>query len=240
MSDYLARFQALTRRKADPDLIRRWEWDARYHGDKNIKAQATNAKRSATSMQKTREQFSNLKPEHELAINAAASALRSMAQELTLLAAWAKDYHAFCTAEWKKQEEAELEALAQGRWGDDEQALKFECDLIDELSTKDGQRAFADWCHAAGKHQDCKVEEISCRVDRLLHGSSQRIRAALTVKQGNDRTQANKWNGVRGPTVICSWADYEAYLVYRKEVAETSARIVRRAATPNTTGESSE
>ena len=40
MSDLLARFQAQTRRKADSDLIRRWEWDARYHGDKNIKIQA--------------------------------------------------------------------------------------------------------------------------------------------------------------------------------------------------------
>ncbi len=39
MSDLLARFQAQTRRKADSDLIRRWEWDARYHGDKNIKIQ---------------------------------------------------------------------------------------------------------------------------------------------------------------------------------------------------------
>ncbi|MCV2219488.1 hypothetical protein [Thauera sp. Sel9] len=66
MSDLLARFQAQTRRKADSDLIRRWEWDARYHGDKNIKIQASNAKRSATQMQKIKEQFSNLKPEHEL------------------------------------------------------------------------------------------------------------------------------------------------------------------------------
>ena len=41
MSDLLARFQAQTRRKADSDLIRRWEWDARYHGDKNIKIQGT-------------------------------------------------------------------------------------------------------------------------------------------------------------------------------------------------------
>ena len=55
MSDLLARFQAQTRRKADSDLIRRWEWDARYHGDKNIKIQASNAKRSATQMQKIKE-----------------------------------------------------------------------------------------------------------------------------------------------------------------------------------------
>ncbi|MDM0029101.1 hypothetical protein [Variovorax saccharolyticus] len=229
MSDYLSRFQAQTRRKADPELVRRWEWDARYHGDKNIKNQASNAKRTATSMQKACEQFSNLKPEHELAIKAAASALRSLAEELALLAAWAKDYHAFCAAEWKKQETQELESLAQQRWGQNDQALKFECDLIAELGTTEGQRTFAHWCHGAGRYEDCKIEEISCRVDCLLPGPTDRIRAAITVRQGNDRAMANKWEGRNGPTVICSWADYEAYLAYRKEVARASARIVAMA-----------
>ncbi|BEP35317.1 hypothetical protein GmRootV59_22880 [Variovorax sp. V59] len=232
MRDYLNRFQAQTRRKADLELVRRWEWDARFHGDKNIKNQASNAKRTATSMRKACEQFSNVvRPEHELAVKAAASALRSMAAELELLAAWAKDYHAFCTAERKKEEAAELEALAQERWGHDDAALKFECDLFAELGTPQGQQAFANWCHAAGKHLDCKVEEISSNVEGLLRGSTDRIRAALTVKQGMDRGAANKWVGWRGQTtVICGWPDYLAYLAYRREVASTSARIVQMAA----------
>lgn len=225
MSDLLARFQAQTRRKADSDLIRRWEWDARYHGDKNIKIQASNAKRSATQMQKIKEQFSNLKPEHELAINAAASALRAMAEELTLLAAWAKDYQVFCAAAWKKEEDARLEALAQERWGDDQQALQFEIDLIGELATKDGQHAFASWCHSAGKYKHCQLDQISCHVDQLKKVETPRKRAALTVQQGMDRPSPNMWNGMYGPTVIGSWPDYEAYVAYRKEVARTSARI---------------
>jgi hypothetical protein len=228
MTDYLALFQSksTTWRKADPHLIRKWEWDARFHGDKNIKVQATSAKRAATTMDKMREQFTNLKPEHELALNAAASALRSMAEDLKLLGSWAKDYHAFCSAEWKKEENARLEALAQGRWGDDEVALKFECDLIEELNTRDGQIVFAGWCHSAGKYLHCTIDNIRCRVDRLLPGPSPRIRAALTVEKGNDGLGVHLWEGPSGSTVSCSRSDYEAYLAYRKEVAKASARIV--------------
>ena len=226
MADYLTRFQCTTWRKADPELIARWEWDARFNGDKNIKSQSSNAKRSATTMQKMCEQLSNMKPEHELALKAAASALRAMADDLQVLAAWAKDYFVFCTAERKKEEDARLETLAQGRWNDDEQALTFETDLIEELGSADGRMAFAHWCHAVGKYGQCALDSISCRVDRLLPGPSLRHRAALTIEQGKDRIAANVWEGRSGPTVICSWSDYEAYLAYRKEVAKASARIV--------------
>lgn len=226
MTDYLARFESKTSRKLDPELIRRWEWDARFHGDKNIKVQASSARRAATTMQKTRDQFTNLKPEHELAINAAASALRAMADDLARLAAWAKDYHAFCTAEWEKAKNAELEALAKSRWGDDEQAVKFEADLIAELATADGQLLFATWCHSVGKYRQCAIDQINCRVDRLLPGASLRIRTALTVEEGKTRQEPNLWQARSGPTVICGWPDYEAYLAYRKEVDKASARIV--------------
>jgi len=225
MTDYLTRFKSMTRRKADPELISRWEFDARYHGEKNIKAQASNAKRAATTMLKMQTQFSKIKPEHELAIRAAASALRAMAEEMTLLAAWAKDYHAFCADEQKKEETARLEALAQARWGSDEHAVKFETDVIQELGTTDGRLAFASWCHSIGKYRQCALDEISCRVDRLSPGSTLRLSAARTVEQGTDRHGPNLWQGRNGPTVICSWSDYEAYLAYRKEVAKTSARI---------------
>jgi hypothetical protein len=230
MSDYLARFQALTRKKADPELIRRWEWEARYHGDTQIKIELANAKRTATSMQKARSQFSNLKPEHELAINAAASALRALASELTPLAAWAKDYKVFCDAERKKEDHAVLEAIALKRWGHDERAVRFESELMRELGTHDGRLAFAAWCHSNGKHRDCKASEVSCTVDGLATEATERTSAARTVQRGQDRAFPNRWEGMRGATVICGWPDYEAYLDYRKEVAQTSARIVQMVA----------
>lgn len=228
MSDYLTRFQQKTRRVADSELIRRWEWDARFNGDKRIKIELANAKRTATSMERAAQHFSNLKPEHELAIKAACSAMRTLAVELTALAAWAKDYKAFCDAERKKEDTSALEAIALERWGDDVSSMKFEIDLMRELGTRDGQLAFGAWCHSVGKHLDCAVQEISCTVDRLSNEPSERAGAARTIERARG-LRPNKWEGMRGPTVICGWSDYEAYLSYRKEVAKTSARIVRLA-----------
>ncbi|BDU57016.1 hypothetical protein [Limnohabitans sp. TEGF004] len=37
MADLLMQFLAHTTLQADPQLIKRWEWDMRYHGDENIK-----------------------------------------------------------------------------------------------------------------------------------------------------------------------------------------------------------
>jgi hypothetical protein len=228
VSDYLARFQSSTWRKVDPELTRRWEWDARFHGDKNIKVQAAAAKRAATTMMKMADQFSNVKPEHELALKAAASALRAMAEEPKTLAGWAKDYHAFCAAETKKEVAARLETVAQARWDSDESAVEFETSLIQELGTPDGRLTFAAWCHSVGKYRQCALDQISCQIDHLSEGSTLRMRAALTIEQAKEMNRGTHlWETRSGPTVTYSWRDYEEYLTYRKEVAKASARIVQ-------------
>lgn len=229
MSKYLSKFLAQTRRKANPELIDRWEWDARTNGDKNIKAQLANARRTATSLSKAGGQFSNLRPEHDLAIKAAVSAMQALASELAPLAAWAKDYKVFCDAEAKKQHAADLESIALKRWGNNDAAVQFESDLMQELGTHAGRVAFANWAHSAGMYVNVAVEEISCTVDGLRHGESQRARAASTVEQNISRTAPHRWTGLRGPCVVASWNDYEAYVSYRREVAKTTARIVQMA-----------
>lgn len=234
MSDYLARFQAITRRKADPELIRRWERDARYHGDESIKKQLVGAKRTATSLKKAGDQFSNLRPEHELAIKAAVSALQSLVKELEPLAAWAKDYKVFCDAEFKKERAAALEAIAFARWGNDEKAFQFEVALIEELGTNAGKLAFAKWIHSTGKYLDVGLNEISSTVNKLTyHGSTVRERAASTVEEEMRSRTPNRWSDQRGPVVICTWQDYEAYVFYRREIAKTTARIVQMATENN-------
>ena len=50
MRPYLARFK--TRLKVNPELLERYEFDARYYGDKNIKNELASAKRTATSLAK--------------------------------------------------------------------------------------------------------------------------------------------------------------------------------------------
>ena len=231
MSDYLARFQRQTRLKADPDLIQRWEWDARFHGDTKIKIELANAKRTATSMQKALSQFSKLKPEHELAVNAAASALRSLAGELKTLAAWAKAYGAFCETERKREDATELEAIAQVRWGSNEGAVKFEYELIRELKSGDGQLAFGAWCHAKGKYLECETTEIRSPIHHVEDGATVRATVARTVQRAKAECRLpNQWQGSRGNTVIASWSDYENYLADRKDASNAATRIVERIA----------
>lgn len=228
MGEHLTKFQSQTRIKADPELIRRWEFDARFDGNRNIKNQLATAKRTATSLENASKQFSKLRPEHELAINAAASALRALVAELTPLAAWAKDYKVFCDEQNKKERAADLEEIAQRRWGSNDSALLFELELMKELGTQEGQVAFGKWAHSVGKYTDVDVKQISCAIDDFGNQETPRARAAFAVKKGMKR-MPDRWVGLRGVTVFSSWEDYESYLSYRKDVAQTTARIVQMA-----------
>jgi hypothetical protein len=231
MSDYLTRFQAKTRRKADADLIRRWAWDAEFQGDVGIKVQLATARRTATSLEKAKSQFSNLKPEHELAINAAVSAMGTLAKELSALAAWAKDYKVFCDGERKREDAEALEAIAAARWGNDAEAFRFEFDLMRELMGSEGRRAFAAWCHGQGRYQQCALDSILSPIDSITSKETDRATAAHVVRLVmSERQRPNLWTGHHGPTVICSWPDYEAYLAYRKDVVATACRLVQSAA----------
>ncbi len=158
MTDYLHQFMVKHRTKADMELIRRWEWEARWYGDKNIKPQASNAKRTATQLDKACTNFSNLAPEQELAFKAAASAMRKLANDLTLLASWAKDYRVFCKSIMDKERADKLEAIAVKRWGNDLQAMEFERTGIESLNSDAGRIALGEWMHGRGLHQDVAVD----------------------------------------------------------------------------------
>lgn len=229
----LARFQKQTRRKADPELIASWEWRVRWHGDQEVKKELSNVKRTATTMQRAKEQFSHLKPEHRLAFDAAASAMRSLAAELEALAAWAREYRVFCHKAMVQAEAAELEAIAASRWATEE-AFRFERDLLTELRGKAGQLEFGRWMHSIGRGGHIEIEKISCPV-RDYGGSrpdaisieaatTERTKIALEIRHAKDVSRLPLWGA---NWMVGTVADYEAYLVYRKEVAETSARIVQ-------------
>lgn len=231
----LSRFQRQTRRKADPGLIENWEWRARWHGDQDVKKELSNVKRTATTMQRAKEQFSHLKPEHRLALDAAASAMRSLAAELEALAAWAREYRVFCHKAMVQAAAAELEAFAAERWPTEE-AFRFERDLVTELRGKAGQLEFGRWMHSIGRETHIEIANISCPV-RNYGGSrpdaisieaatTERTKIALEIHHAKDASRLP----LRGTNwMVGTVADYEAYLVYRKEVAETSARILQMA-----------
>ena len=244
MTNYLALYlqqPSRNRLSLDQELMHRHERDARWNGNEHIKAQLATAKRTATLMQKSKSQFSNLRAEHELAINAAVGALQALTTELTAVSRWAADYHAFFCRTCSAEEEQELEGIAQERWGGDAQALQFEIDLMTELGSTDGKLAFARWVHSAGKYSQINLEDISSPIYRLefvrreyAHEprvQTPRSRAAWTIRKVRDRYLRPYFSAGFGGAacVTCSLADYEEYLKYRQQVAATAAHAVAAA-----------
>lgn len=216
------------RHKADPDLIERWEWDARFRGDENIKVEIAKAKRTATSLENSAKQFKHLKPEQEAAITGAAKAMRALADELTRVGAWAREFQAFCNAQRVLRDQEEARAFAQGRWGAKDDEFRLEVALIVELGTREGKLAFATWIHSNGQHVEVGAEEISCAVSGLKYGKDELSRAVHTLREAMDQ-RVHKWQGLRGLTVVCGWGDYEAYWSYRKALAQASNQMLQRA-----------
>lgn len=229
LSQFLAQSRT-SRHKADPDLVAQWEWDARFHGDANIKIEIAKAKRTATSLQNTAKQFKHLKPGQEAAIATAANAMRELADDLTRVGAWAREFHGFCKVQWELRDQAETLAFARERWRENEGEFRLEFALIAELGTRDGKLAFANWIHSNGQYSDVGAEEISCAVRGLTHGKDDVSRAVRTIREAMEQ-RPHKWQGLRGPTVVCGWSDYEAYWGYRKSVAEASTQMLQRAFT---------
>jgi hypothetical protein len=230
MHKYLNDFQRQIRVSADAELISRWESSARYYGDRDIKIQLASAKRTATTLVKSATQFSNLKPEHELAIKAAANAMRSLAEELSVLAVWAKKYKIFCDQQRELEKISRLDELAAKRWGGDPKVFAFEFDLVNELCTKDGQLQFAAWIHSSGLFRDVKPENLTCRVDKLHEGKSPQHRLAQTIVEFSDSDRYSPdhaWTGFRGEKIaICSFAKYEEYLRYRQSIQKTASLLL--------------
>lgn len=72
MSAMLVKFQSMYRVSVAPALAQRWDYDVRDNGEKNIKLQIAQEKRSATTLHQASLQFCNIRPAQEQAIKAAA------------------------------------------------------------------------------------------------------------------------------------------------------------------------
>ena len=232
MSDYFDRFMRQSKFKVDMEDALRWKYSAMRNGDKDIKAQMATARRTATSLERSIQQFSNLRPEQELAIKAGASAVRALARDMETLCAWAKSFKAFFDIEYKKDRDTELETIAFKRWGADDEAFKFEFALMQELGSTDGKLNFGNWMLSMGLHLDATTEDIACAVDGVSYGESNgtdRHRAALTVQSAKEK-RFQKWTGLRGVNVITTFLDYEKYLLFRRGVARTATETMQKIA----------
>jgi hypothetical protein len=226
MSSRLAKFASISRIPVDPELAARWEYEVSIFGEAPIKNQAAHAKRTATTLSKALTQFKKIRPDQELALNAASSAMRSLATDLKALLPWARAYKAFCDVERARENIEDLEKIAAARWGNDAAALQFEADLVQELGTEDGRLAFAQWLHSRHEHMDVPLNAISCCMERLGTGSDLRQKLADRVREER-RTTDNQWyTGGRG-RLIASFATYERYLAHRKGVSAEASIILR-------------
>lgn len=226
MSSRLAKFASISRIGVDPELAARWEFEVSREGEAPIKNQVAHAKRAATTLSKALTQFKKIRPEQELALNAAASAMRSLATDLAALVPWARAYKAFCDAERARENIEDLENIAAARWGNDAAALQFEADLVQELGTKDGQLAFAQWLHSRREHMDVPLNAISCCMERLGTGSDLRQKLADRIREER-RTTDNQWYRGEDVRLIASFATYELYLAHKKGVAAEASIILR-------------
>lgn len=227
MSDLLNQFLATTKLKADSQLIERWEHSMRYYGDRDINPQAAHARRTATALNNACKQFQHLAPEQELAFTAAAIGMRKLADDLARLSVFARSYLAFCDKARQIQRNLEIEATAAKRWGEDLSAMEFERSVIEELQTKDGQIALGQWMHSRGHFSHIHESRVLAPFDNATnpellstrHGLAQMVEIAMTVRRD-----------IFGKIARCSWQDYEDYLSYRKEVANTTRRLLNAAA----------
>jgi hypothetical protein len=217
-----------SRRKPNPELIDRYEWSARIHGDEEIKIELATARRTATTLAKARTQFKHLQLADQMALDEAARVMRRLAADLSELVAWAKEYGAYCADQWTKADAAELVEIADKRWGKDAEALAFEVDLLRELNTDLGREAFGDWMHSTGRQLDVKSKDFSTPASSgsFISAASRCEVVAQFVRQ-EQRTEAHKWESIRGWHYSCSWAEYESYLTHRRTVASSTAAMLR-------------
>lgn len=227
MSTYLERFK--TKRKVNPELTQRYEFDASYYGNKNIKNELASAKRTATSLSKASAAFSYLRPEQKLALDAATSAMRSLAKDLAELALWANDYRAFCVTERERERVESLEKIALKRWNGDVHALNFEAEILAELETKEGKCALGDWFHGRGKLKEVEREDFLLSHNKPQSNKEYSLRLnTAALLEDLVHNKPDKYNSYSKEwRYVCGWQDYEDYLAWRKSVASaTSAAIL--------------
>jgi hypothetical protein len=217
-----------SKRKVNPELARRYEFDASYHGDKNIKKELASARRTATSLAKARATFIYLLPEQKLALDAAINAMRSLSKDLAELALWAGDYHSFCVVENERVRVETLEKMSDKRWGNSADALNFEVEILKELKTKEGECALGDWFHGRGQHKEVAREQFSLTSSHpesnkeysLKLNTAAILELIYYAKPHKSNAYGGKW------WYMCGWQDYEDYLAWRKTVAGAASTAI--------------
>lgn len=215
--------------KVNTDLMAIYEFHAKYHGDKYIKVQIANNRRTVTALKSCVEDF-KATLENKTSFVLTIKALGLLTNDLLLLAKWAREYKAFYENA-RKSELNELDVFCENRWGGDSNKFTFEYDIINELATKQGLMKFANWVHSGGNHGDVKPENIHCCVEGLsgivkygnigngtdMHNVAMTLKVLVHKQFLKDKRVKNGSNIVE-KHVSFDLHNYEEYLEYRRNL----------------------
>lgn len=213
------------RSTVNKELAARYEWEARYRGATEAKNHAATAKRMATQLFKTLGQFERtLGPEQKLAMQAAASVMKTLGKELDQVADWSKGYKLHCDQVSADAEAQRLDEIALQRWaGNDEEMLREASALI-EFREKAGEEWLRLTKQLTGETLVCGLDapheliaEISKPANR--HGYCTRVRR-LAAQTWSDLAEAKAsfetvW---KQNYYHAGGADYEAWWASKKSV----------------------
>lgn len=211
-------------------LIAEYEWEARFHGDKLIKNEASAAKRTATSLANAAKAIRGMDRDDVEALEAAAAVMRRRAEELDKLAKWARVYHAHATSCRERDRLAEIDAFAKARWGDCTNGHVQEAALIQTLQTGDGARALGQFLHGIGRYSHVALEDFRfCFGGAPVIGAGELTErqhtAAVLMALQKDTDRVSEWGGRP-----CCWAGWESYELYREFLAATVSKCLGAAA----------
>ena len=211
INKFLSKYQP----KVDVELAERWSSDVLHHGEKNIKAQIANAKRTATALENATKKFSNISPKQVGTLKEAAIAMRMLAKELRPLVDWASAYKEYCDTEARRERSETLENFAFARWGDTPGLVELEASIVMQLGTQAGSKLFGEWVVSIGENRGAKSDCISSCVQRLGRGET--IREKLADALLNARFDQDYHRIFHGqvPLLTCSFATYERYRIHR-------------------------
>jgi hypothetical protein len=228
MIDTVEQFHKQTRRRANPALIERWEFHVRFDGDKKIKAELAQARRISTQLDKACAAFSNLSPEQVLSFKAAASNMRKLADDLSTLAFWARDYSAFYQRERKREQEAEYSAKARNRWGDDPAKFDFERGLIREIRDGGNDAHFLAWLQKQPAFDNYEIKRIIAPFSNYPNDTGLNNQIEVMRFLVESHTERRYFSG---GYAHASTRDFEDYLKYRLEVRDAALSQIAHAKT---------
>lgn len=216
------------------ELIERYQHHAQWHGDEQIKKDASSAERTATQLEKSVQQFGQLTSKDQRSLLAAASAMRALARNLVTLASWANKFKTHCDKVRKDDLVAKITKLATERWAN-KREQEFELALVDELFTKEGMKIYSDWVRSNGKHLHIAAENFAfsaynrrAAIDRNAGDLPAHLQHLIAIDESHDFQHGGPSEG--GYFYIAR-PQFEEYLKFRKTLAQHVNRILR---TPQT------